>query len=205
MRISDDCLWKVLLFLYSKAFPFGLVWYWCVYFFFFSVTWNLFSIRTKNQKIQKQHTSRAPSRLCTCTQWCSVLTRVGCFRFPSKNKSTFRVTCDLFFIRNRNQTKNQKIQKQHTSRAPSRLCTCTQWCSVLTRVGCFRFTSKNKSTFRVTCDLFFIRTKNETKNQKGPSPPCNCWSCPLNLSTLRISLSYYLWCYLPVYLRENSH
>ena len=52
----------------------------------------------------------------------------------------------------------------------------------------------------ITCNPFFffpfklkfIYTK--SKNEKGPSPPCNSRSCPFNSSWRIISLSLYLWC-----------
>ena len=97
----------------------------------------------------------------------------------------FFFPCNLKFIFHSNQkSKNEsKIQKTHISETPSRLCTCTRWCSVLTRVGWFRFTSMNKSAIRVTWNLFFIQTKNQKMNQKYrshtyPRPPPACAPAP---------------------------
>ena len=48
---------------------------------------------------------------------------------------------------------------------------------------------------RAGCDqkLWYFPPKDFLDFWHGPSPPCNSWSCPLNLSTPIISCIFYLW------------
>ena len=112
--------------------------------------------------------SPTPTFLCPYTRGClRALTRVGWFRFATKNKTDARVSWALLYIEHWNQkakyTQSNTCPQPPLSRAPTPEGACGR---SLDRVGWFRFTTKNMSAVRVSWALFYI----EHGNQKARRP-----------------------------------